>query len=459
MTVGARFLLLGGIAAACVLAVAQVMAMAQLGTPAGFVLPIAVVVVIAVVHRPVIGVQLAALAVPLEYFSIKLGAFAGLSITELLLLLGAGATLLEWAVLGRMPPVPTALRALALICLVIALGFTVARDTAIVTKVLLMWSAFAIVGIQLADSPVADVRRTMACMALAGGLVSLLAIATSGTQTLVEGGAVVTNRAQGSFAQPNTLGFFLVMTLPIAIVLATQQGSVWLRAIMAVAAVLSTTGLMLSLSRTSLLGTALSFGVLLLSPPFRRLAFAALAVLLVFSFANARALSQSHQVEVVTSRLGTLGQGGSVVRDDPRFEIYSAVPGVFADHPWLGVGEGNFPLVSRVTGLRDDAGDPFDHAHNVVLTFAAELGALGLIALLWLFVAIGRLVLGAIRTRGDPLTGALGLALAASMVGNVMTSLGDYPPRNNVIAATFITQVGMLAALARAHAQAARRSA
>jgi hypothetical protein len=43
------------------------------------------------------------------------------------------------------------------------------------------------------------------------------------------------------------------------------------------------------------------------------------------------------------------------------------------------------------------------------------------------------------------------------MVGNVMTSLGDYPPRNNVVAATFIAQVGMLVALARV--QAATRSA
>ncbi|MDA0182996.1 O-antigen ligase family protein [Solirubrobacter phytolaccae] len=455
MTVGSRVLLLGGIAAACMAAVVQVMVMAQLGGPAGFGLPIAIVVVIVVVRQPLLGLQLALLAVPLEYFSFRVGGLVGFSATELLLLLTAGATLLEWAVLGRVPPVPPALRALALICLVIALGLTVARDTEAVTKVLLMWSTFTVVGVQLANAPFSVVQRTMVCMALAGGLVSLLAIATSGTQTLVAGGAAVTGRAQGSFPQPNTMGFFLLMTLPIAMVLATR-GSVWFRATMAVVATLSVVALVLSLSRTSLLGAGLAFLVLLLSPPFRRLAFVALAVLLVSAFANARALSQSHQVEVVTSRLGTLGQGGSAVRNDPRFEIYSAVPGVFADHPLLGVGAHNFPLVSREVGL-NEGGEPYDHAHNVVLTFAVELGTAGLVALLWLLVAVGRMVVQAARTRGDPVTGALGLALTASMVGSVMTSLGDYPPRNNVIAATFIAQVAMLAALARA--QAAARSA
>jgi O-antigen ligase len=115
--------------------------------------------------------------------------------------------------------------------------------------------------------------------------------------------------------------------------------------------------------------------------------------------------------------------------------------------------------VSREYGLRDLDGLPYDHAHNVVLTFAAELGAAGLLALGWLFVCVGRLVLGAVGARGEPVIGGLGLALAASMVGNVLTSLGDYPPRTNVIAAVFIAQVGMLAALARARSQAAARSA
>ena len=61
---------------------------------------------------------------------------------------------------------------------------------------------------------------------------------------------------------------------------------------------------------------------------------------------NGKALAESHQVAVVTSRLGTLAHG-NVVQSDPRFKIYRAVPGVFANHPWLGVGEGNFSLVSR----------------------------------------------------------------------------------------------------------------
>jgi O-antigen ligase len=456
MTAGARTLLLAALMACCAAAAAQVLVMARSGPAAGFALPVAVLVGVLVLRRPILGVQLAFLAVPLEYFSLKLGALAGLSLSELLLLLGAAATLVNWAFDGRMPPVPPALRALALICLVIALGFAVAQDTVIVTKVLVMWSAFTVVGILLANSPPPEVRRTMVCLAIAGGLVAGIAIAAGGTQTLVGGGEIVTNRAQASFSQPNVLGFFLVMTTPLAIVLATQ-GAWPFRAAMAVAAALSIGGLMLSLSRTSLLGTALGFGVLLLWPPFRRLAFVALSLLLVFALFNAKALEQSHQVSVVTSRLGTLTHS-STVQTDPRIQIYRAVPSIFAAHPLLGVGEGNFSLASRPYGLRDLDGLPYDHAHNVVLTIAAELGAAGLLALLWLFAAVGRLVWRAIQARGAPGIGALGLALSAAMVGNIITSLGDYPPRTNVIAAAFVVEIGMLAALARSGGQAVRRS-
>ena len=106
MTVGARALLLGGLAACCAAAAVQVLVMAQVGPAAGFVLPVALLVAIAVLRKPVVGVQLAILAVPLEYFSVKLGALAGLSVSELLLLLCAAATLTQWILAGRAPAVP-----------------------------------------------------------------------------------------------------------------------------------------------------------------------------------------------------------------------------------------------------------------------------------------------------------------------------------------------------------------
>ena len=40
----------------------------------------------------------------------------------------------------------------------------------------------------------------------------------------------------------------------------------------------------------------------------------------------------------------------------------------------LGVGEGNFPAISPSYGLRAVDSTPYDHAHDIFLTVAAELG-------------------------------------------------------------------------------------
>jgi len=105
--------------------------------------------------------------------------------------------------------------------------------------------------------------------------------------------------------------------------------------------------------------------------------------------------------------------------------------------------------VAERNALLDQNGLPFDHAHDVPLTIGAELGLPGLAVLAWFLVALGGLVLRAISLRGDPVRGALLLALAATMVGVIPIALADYPPRTNAIAATFIIEGGALVALLR----------
>jgi O-antigen ligase len=204
--------------------------------------------------------------------------------------------------------------------------------------------------------------------------------------------------------------------------------------------------LMLSLSRTSLVGTALGLLLLLLWPPFRRIAVIALAALVLFSLFNAKALEQSNQISVLSGRLETLARGNTV-QQDPRWDIYRTATQIIGDHPVLGIGAGNFPLVSPRYGLLAHGGLPYRHAHDIVLTFGAELGFVGIFALLWLAVALGRLCWRAIEARGDPRVGLLALGLVAAMAGVVITNLGDYPPRTNVIAALFVIEVGALAGL------------
>jgi len=365
----------------------------------------------------------------------------------MLLLLTAGAAVLRWLWEGRLPAVPPALRAIAAITLLVGLSLTVAVDQVAVTKILLMWSAFTIVGVLVAESSESDLRGVLLCVALAGGIVGAIAVSGVGNQTLVGGGAVATGRAQGGFAQPNVLGFFLSMSVPVALV-QIADGSVWRRTLMGLCVAFGVWGLMLSLSRTSLVGTALGLMLLLLWPSFRRVAVVALGALVLFSLFNAKALEQSNQISVLSGRLETLTRSNAV-SGDPRWDIYRTARHIINDHQLLGIGAGNFPVVSPRYGLLAPGGLPYQHAHDTLLTFGAELGIVGMLLLVWLAFAVGRLCWSAILARGDPRFGPLGLGLVAAMAGVVVTNLGDYPPRTNVIAALFVIEVGALAALAR----------
>lgn len=447
MTLAGRSAFIGALLVICVaLGAAQTLAFDELGLLVGLGLPVATVILVVVFRSPVTGVILAFLAVPLEVFAFSFG-FAGLTPSESLLLLTALATLLRWAYDGQMPEVPSALRAVSALCVLIALGYAVAEDTVIVTKILLMWSSFTVVAIMVANSSPTDIRRILLALAISGGIVGAIAVANGANQSLVAGGNIATNRAQASFAQPNVLGFFLGMAIPATVVLAVRSS--WaLRVPLAIAVAAGLAGLMLSLSRTSLVGTILGLSLLLLWPPFRRLATVGLAALVIFATLNIDTLQRSQQVEVVTGRLETLTRS-NVVSDDPRAAIYRTAPKLIVAHPWLGVGAGNFSLASRPYGLYDQDGVAYDHAHNLGLTIGSELGIPGLLVLIWIAVAVFRLTLRAVTARGDPVTGPLGLGVAAAMVGVVMTNLGDYPPRTNVIAATFLILVGILAALDR----------
>jgi putative inorganic carbon (HCO3(-)) transporter len=452
VTLAARSAVVAALLACVAAGAVEVLVMDRAGAAAGLALPGAAAVAATIGRRPMLGVQLAVLAIPLEFFSLRVGGEAGLSATEMLLLVTAGAALVQWSLTVARPHVPPVLRAATATCVVIAVGYGAAEDTLIVTKILVMWTAFTIVAVLVANASERDLAQVMTCVAVAGGVAGFVAVAGGTDQSLVAGGLIATNRAQASFAQPNVLGFFLVLAVPTAVVLSVR-GRPLMRAFMALMALGAVWGLMLSLSRTSLVGTFMALGVLLLWPAFRRWAAVGLAALALFALFNVQALEKSQQISVVTQRLATLGRT-TTVEADPRLEMWRTTPKIVAAHPLLGVGAGNYSVAAKRYALLDENDMPFDHAHDVPLTIAAELGLPGLAVLIWFIVALGGLVLRAIDARGDPVRGALLLALAATMVGVIPISLADYPPRTNAIAATFIIEVGALAGVLR-HARRA----
>jgi O-antigen ligase len=446
VTLPARTAIAAGLAGCLVAGLLQAFLAAEVGLAAALLLPVGAAVVVAVWVRPIVGVQLALVAVPLEFFSVRVGGEAGLSATELLMLLTAACAVSHWALRGR-PEIPGSLQAFAALTIAVALSVVGAEDQVVVWKIVLMWSAFTAVGILVASSEPDDLRRVLACLAIGGGVAGFVAVAGGTDQSLIGSGTVATNRAQAGFTQPNVLAFFLVMAIPVAVALSAGR-SLAGRLFFLVLAGGAVWGLMLTLSRTGLVGTAVALCVLVLWPGFRRVAAVALAALLVFSMFNLDSITESRQASVVGERLATLGRTQTVQRD-PRWLIYEETPALIADQPLFGFGAANFSLVADRNGIRDEAGNPYDHAHNVPLTIAAELGLAGLAAFIWLVVALGRDVWTLVRRRGDPRLGVIGLGVAAALAAMVVPSLGDYPPRTNAIAATFVVLAGVAAALAR----------
>jgi O-antigen ligase len=292
----------------------------------------------------------------------------------------------------------------------------------------------------------------LVCLAISGGIVGFVAMATSGTQQLAAGGTVATGRAQASFQQPNVLAFFLVLAFPVAVVLATR-GTLVRRAVMAVAAGGVVGGLVLSLSRQGMIGAFVAVLVLLAWPQFRRQVFLLFALLLLVVALNLGTLSNQRDASIVGSRLSIATErlqtltSGRTVEQDPRVKIWSAAPAMIAAHPFLGVGAANYSKYAAEYGVVEGTGVAYDHAHDVFLTIAIETGVVGLAVFLLFLLAVARAGQRALRHRGRdyPLT----LAVVAALIAELGMGIVDYPPRTNAIMGTILLLVGVLIAYDR----------
>ncbi len=433
----------GALAGGAILAAYQITPLAPLGA-----LALVAAAGVALV-RPLAVAGAAVALIPAEFFALSVGS-AGVTATEGLFALAG----LGWAarrLAARQPLRPgTALDApVALLLASIVPGLVFAADRMAVARILVMWTVFALVGALIAEQGrVRTVRRLLWLLAGAGAATALIAVVRSGgrPQELSALGDVAVNRAVGAFSDPNIFGTFLALSLPGAAALALT-GPAARRPLALAAFGLTFLGLGLSLSRGGLLAAAGAMLVMLAWRPFRRLALPAVLLVAILTVVGANPLARVEQVDTVVKRVTSIRYAGQSVSDQ-RAELYRATPRIIADHPVFGVGANQYSVVAPRYELVDPTtGLTFDHAHNVALTIGAELGVVGLVALLWLTVALARVLVRAgsraSRDRG------LGIAVAAALVGLALQGLVDYTLRSNVIAALAAVLAGCAVVLAR----------
>jgi O-antigen ligase len=194
-------------------------------------------------------------------------------------------------------------------------------------------------------------------------------------------------RAFGHFDQPNPFAGYLTTILPLAVFMAVcRENPPPFRWLALGAAGAMVVGIGLSQSRGAWLGAGVAAASLLLawSPFTRRLLIPcvlAAAFVMVLAIAGLLPASLLDRLAQTTEYFGVFdvrtvdvtSQNWAIVE---RMAHWQAGWYMFVDHPWLGVGAGNYAAAypQYYVGMWREA---LGHAHNYYLNMLAELGIVG----------------------------------------------------------------------------------
>jgi putative inorganic carbon (hco3(-)) transporter len=412
----------------------------------------ALAVVALALANPLAAVLVAITLIPLEIVSVAVGGDAGISPAEGVFALAGFGWVARRLMAGLPPYVDSPLtKPLAVLLLVAVVGLGASENAGETLRIIVMWTAaFFVVQLVVDEAKPATVGWILLLLAVTGGIVAVITSVTSGgqEQEIVGMGAEATGRAAGSFGHPNLLAVFLAAALAAAGAVMVG-GRPQFRPVAAASFVAALAGLALTLSRGGLLAAGAAVAVMLMWRPFRRMALVALVVGgVALLISGADVLGSTQSVDLVTKRLESVQYASQA---DPRSELWRGTPEIIGDHPFVGVGAGQFSTASAAYGLRDPFSEyqPFEHAHSIPLTVAAELGLLGLAAFLWFAVALGVVLVRSCR-RSQGWARAYAFGLTAALVAVAVQGLVDYTVRSNVVAMLVLTLAASAVVLSRA---------
>ncbi|MCL6430195.1 MAG: O-antigen ligase family protein [Anaerolineae bacterium] len=398
---------------------------------------VAAVVGVGILIQPILGLVLVAFAVPFGSLrSLSIGG-AAIGAQDVLLAATAGAWLARQLARRRLGLKWPALGGAGLVLLGVMLAsFLPATALGPAVKELAKWIELLLalfLVVNLADrAGVTLLALALLTAGTAEGLLGLYQfVARVGPPGFLLMGRFM--RAAGTFAQPNPYGGYLGMILPLALalVLTVWPGRAWrterrlaaLWAVGAAAGVLMLGGLGASWSRGAWIGAAAALAAVVLARGGAWLRGALAGVLLAATLC-VLLLGRIPVPGFLQTRFADLA-GDLVALDVRNVEVtdanYAVVEraahwyaawGMLSEHPWTGVGLGNYATAYERYALPRWP-DPLGHAHNYYLNIAAEAGLPGLAAyLLWMAAGlwvIARAVRGSQGLEQGLALGALGL--------------------------------------------------
>jgi len=240
----------------------------------------------------------------------------------------------------------------------------------------------AVVGAATMDSGGGPAAFRALCIALV--VAGVLSVAVGLVQVFVPewadgqwiAGATIEGRASGNLRQPNHLSSLLLWSLVGALWLCESLGDRRWR--LARAGLLALMvgfifGLVLSASRTGMLGVlALAVWGALDRTLSRRSRLMLCVSPLIYALCWGGLTTWADLTGHVFGGAARLRNETDI--SSSRFGIWSDTLGLIAQHPWFGVGWGEFNLAWSLTPFPHRPGAFFDHTHNLLLQFVVELG-------------------------------------------------------------------------------------
>ncbi|HLB12883.1 MAG TPA: O-antigen ligase family protein, partial [Dehalococcoidia bacterium] len=262
-------------------------------------------------------------------------------------------------------------------------------------------------------------------------------------------------RAYGFYGQPNPYAGYLLSVLPLALALLLVAG----REALPIRGLLSAFGiqaaaLLMTLSRGGFLGLAGASVLIAVLRGWvsRRILLAALVAGLLLALGLSYGLVPVPGAEEggPLDEFGVFDPRG--IRASPqnwsvveRMALWYSAWNIWQDHPWLGIGIGNFKEAYPDYALPGwELGQ--EHAHNYYLNILTETGVVGLTAYL---VFLGSLFLYAARCLKGALARGWGLrtGLAMALLSTVL-ALSIHNFFDNIYVHGMLVQIGLLLGLA-----------
>ena len=250
-------------------------------------------------------------------------------------------------------------------------------------------------------------------------LVGLVQYALGYNVVVAEGGLP---RLQSVYYSPNNVGLYLGRVWPLLVAVALWEGRGRRRALYGLVLIPVTLALVLSFSRGALL---LGVPAALLVMGWRaggRYRWVALALVVVAGLVLLPLLRLPRFASLLDLR-----QGSTFF----RLELWRSSLTLIREHPWFGVGPGNFAAAYRTRYILPSAwSEPnLEHPHNIYLDHWTRLGVLGLLAGLAVQVVFWRSILRSfpslpslrsLRSLNLGLAGSMAALLAHGLVDNTV---------------------------------------